>query len=59
MFDKIWCSHCNKYTYQTTGGCIICGKTNINYDSGSVTVPKIEKEYLDPVEDYTDFTEPM
>ncbi len=22
---KAWCNHCNKYTYQTSGGCSECG----------------------------------
>ena len=39
MPDKTWCQHCNKYTYQTTCGCIECEKVTLNYnlptDTGS------------------------
>lgn len=60
ILDKIWCSHCNKYTDQTSAGCPLCGKINSNYKFSSTVVDKIKKqEYLDPVEDYSDPTEPI
>ena len=58
MLDKIWCNHCQKYMDQTSAGCPICGEINFNYKFSSATAADKKEDYLDPVEDYTDFTEP-
>ena len=35
--EKIWCEHCNKYTYQTSGGCVECRKCTLNYKLEKLT----------------------